>query len=93
VLLEITWPKRRILEVYMNIAEFGDGIYGADAAARTFFHEAPAQLDGYQSALLASVLPNPKRLHADRPSRYVLGHAEWTQRQVRQLGGVGYLPR
>jgi len=93
VLLEITWPKRRILEVYMNIAEFGNGIYGADAAARTFFHEAPAQLDAYQCALLASVLPNPKKLHADRPSPYVLSHAEWTQRQVRQLGGVGYLPR
>lgn len=92
-LLEITWPKRRILEVYMNIAEFGNGIYGADAAARTFFHEAPSQLDPYRSALLASVLPNPKRLHADRPSPYVLRHAEWTQRQVRQLGGIGYLPR
>ncbi|MBS0557856.1 MAG: monofunctional biosynthetic peptidoglycan transglycosylase [Proteobacteria bacterium] len=93
VLLETTWPKRRILEVYTNIAEFGDGIYGADAAARTFFREAPAQLDGYQSALLASVLPNPKRLLADRPSPYVLRHADWTQRQVRQLGGVSYLPK
>ncbi|HXD83558.1 MAG TPA: monofunctional biosynthetic peptidoglycan transglycosylase [Rudaea sp.] len=93
VLLEITWPKRRILEVYTNIAEFGDGIYGADAAARTFFREAPAQLNDYQSALLASVLPNPKRLHADRPSPYVLRHAAWTQQQVRQLGGVSYLPR
>jgi monofunctional biosynthetic peptidoglycan transglycosylase len=93
VLLEVTWPKRRILEVYMNIAEFGNGIYGADAAARTFFHEAPARLDGWQSALLATVLPNPKRLHADRPSHYVLRHAQWTQRQVQHLGGVGYLPR
>ncbi len=93
VLLEITWPKRRILEVYANIAEFGNGIYGADAAARMFFHETPAQLDANQSALLASVLPNPKRLHADRPSPYVLRHAAWTQQQVRQLGGVSYLPR
>jgi monofunctional biosynthetic peptidoglycan transglycosylase len=46
VLLELTWPKQRILEVYLNIAEFGDGIYGADAAARVFFREAPAQLGG-----------------------------------------------
>jgi monofunctional biosynthetic peptidoglycan transglycosylase len=92
VLLELTWPKRRILEVYMNIAEFGDGIYGADAAARTLFHEPPSQLSGYQSALLASVLPNPKRLHADRPSPYVLRHADWVQQQVRQLGGTSYLP-
>jgi monofunctional biosynthetic peptidoglycan transglycosylase len=93
VLLELTWPKRRILEVYCNIAEFGDGIYGADAAAGAFFHKAPAQLTGYESALLASVLPNPKKLHAERPGPYMLRHAEWIQRQVHQLGGSGYLPR
>jgi monofunctional biosynthetic peptidoglycan transglycosylase len=93
VLLEITWPKRRILEVYTNIAEFGDGIYGADAAAHEFFHESPAQFDAHQAALLAAVLPNPKKLHADRPSAYVRNRAEWIERQVRQLGGASYLPR
>jgi monofunctional glycosyltransferase len=93
VLLEITWPKRRILEVYTNIAEFGDGIYGADAAAREFFHKAPAQLSAHESALLAAVLPNPKKLRADRPSVYVLHHADWIERQVRQLGGVSYLSK
>jgi monofunctional biosynthetic peptidoglycan transglycosylase len=93
VLLEVTWPKRRILEVYMNIAEFGDGIYGADAAAHEFFRKSPAQLTAHESALLAAVLPNPKKLRVDRPSAYVLHHAEWVERQVRQLGGVGYLPR
>jgi len=92
VLLEVTWPKRRILEVYMNIAEFGDGIYGADAAAREFFREAPAQLSAHEAALLTAVLPNPKKLHVDRPSNYVSHHAEWVERQVRQLGGVAYLP-
>ena len=93
VLLEITWPKQRILEVYVNIAEFGDGIYGADAAAREFFHKAPAQLSAHEAALLAAVLPNPKRLHADHPSAYVDKRAEWIEVQVRQLGGAGYLPR
>jgi monofunctional glycosyltransferase len=93
VLLEVTWPKRRILEVYANIAEFGDGIYGADAAAREFFRKPAAQLSRRDAALLASVLPNPKRLHAERPSAYVLNHADWVERQVRQLGGVNYLPR
>ena len=93
VLIELTWPKRRILEVYMNIAEFGDGIYGADAASREFFHKPPSQLNAHESAVLASVLPNPKKLHGDRPSPYVERHAEWVERQVRQLGGVGYLPR
>jgi monofunctional biosynthetic peptidoglycan transglycosylase len=93
VLLELTWPKRRILEVYLNVAEFGDGIYGAQAAAQQFFGKPAAQLGPRESALLASVLPNPKKLRADRPSPYVARHAEWVERQVRQLGGAGYLPR
>jgi monofunctional biosynthetic peptidoglycan transglycosylase len=93
VLLELTWPKRRILEVYLNIAEFGDGVYGAQAAAEEFFHKPAAQLGTHESALLASVLPNPKKLRADRPSAYVVRHADWVERQVHQLGGPGYLPR
>jgi monofunctional biosynthetic peptidoglycan transglycosylase len=93
VLLELTSPKRRILEVYLNIAEFGDGIYGAEAAARQFFGKPASQLGARESALLASVLPNPKKLRADRPSPYVSRHAEWVERQVRQLGGANYLPR
>ena len=93
VLLELTWPKRRILEVYLNVAEFGDGIYGAQAAAQHFFRKDAAQLNAHESALLASVLPNPKRLRANPPSPYVQRHAEWIERQVRQLGGPAYLPR
>ena len=93
ILLEVTWPKRRILEVYANIAEFGDGVYGADAAAREFFRKAPSQLTAHESALLAAVLPNPRKLRADRPSAYVSHHADWIERQVRQLGGVSYLPK
>ena len=91
VLLELTWPKQRILEVYLNIAEFGDGVYGAQAAAQEFFHKPAAQLNAHEAALLASVLPNPKKLHADRPSAYVQRHADWIERQVRQLGGPAYL--
>ena len=93
VLLEITWPKRRILEVYANIAEFGDGVYGAEAAAREFFHKPASQLTAHEAAILASVLPNPRRLHADRPTPYVLNHADWVEHQVHQLGGASYLPR
>jgi len=93
VLLEVAWPKRRILEVYMNIAEFGDGIYGAEAAAHEMFRKPAAQLTAREAALLSAVLPNPKKLHADRPSSYVLRHADWVERQVRQLGGISYLPR
>lgn len=93
VLLELTWPKQRILEVYLNIAEFGDGVYGAQAAAQQFFRKNAAQLTAHEAALLASVLPNPMKLHADRPSPYVQRHSEWIERQVHQLGGPAYLRR
>lgn len=93
VLIEGLWPKRRILEVYLNIAEFGDGLYGAAAASEQYFRITPAQLDARQSALLAAVLPNPSRYRVDRPSPYVLRRAAWIQRQANQLGGTTYLPR
>ncbi|MBX3700234.1 MAG: monofunctional biosynthetic peptidoglycan transglycosylase [Dokdonella sp.] len=93
VLIETLWPKRRILEMYLNIAQFGDGVYGAAAASETFFHVAPARLDARQAALLAAVLPNPLRLRVDKPSAYVLRRAAWIEQQTQALGGTGYLPR
>ena len=93
VLLELTWPKRRIVEVYANIVEFGDGVYGAEAAAQEFFGKSAQQLNAHEAALLAATLPNPKKLRADRPSAYVLQRADWIERQVRQLGGSAYLVR
>jgi monofunctional biosynthetic peptidoglycan transglycosylase len=91
VLIELTWPKQRILEVYMNIAELGDGVYGVGAASDLFFRTSPARLGPAQAARLAAVLPNPRRLKADQPSAYVLGRASWIQQQMAQLGGPGYL--
>jgi len=91
VLIELTWPKRRILEVYMNIAEMGDGIYGVGAASEIYFHMPPARLTPTQAARLAAVLPSPRRLHADHPSAYVLRRADWIERQMRQLGGPSYI--
>ncbi len=93
VLIEALWPKRRILEVYLNIAEFGDGTYGAAAASERFFRTTPDRLDARQSALLAAVLPNPLRLRVDKPSAYVQRRAAWIQRQAGQLGGAAYLPQ
>jgi monofunctional biosynthetic peptidoglycan transglycosylase len=90
VLLELFWPKQRILEVYLNIAQFGDHLYGVGAAAPRFFHRSPADLDEAQAALLAAVLPDPLRMHADRPSPYVLGRAADIRQQMAQLGS-GYL--
>jgi len=91
VLLELSWPKRRILEVYLNIAEFGDGIYGAAAASEAYFGKAPSALTAHEAALLAAVLPNPRRYRVDKPSAYVLRRAAWIEQQVRQLGGPAYL--
>ena len=69
--LELVWPKRRILEVYLNLAEFGDGVFGARAAAERIFHTSPDRLSLQQAALLASVLPDPGGLDAGHPSVHV----------------------
>jgi len=91
VLIDTLWPKRRILEVYLNIAQFGPGVYGVGAAARHFFHTTPARLSRDECALLAAVLPNPVRLHANAPSRYVLAQHDWILQQIGNLGGPAYL--
>jgi len=91
VLIELTWSKRRILEVYLNIAEFGDGIYGVAAAGETFFRKSPSDLNPSDAALLAAVLPNPVRLRAERPSGYVNSRRLWILGQMYQLGGAAYL--
>ncbi len=91
ILLEALWPKSRILEVYVNIAEFGDGVFGAQAAATTLLGKTPARLTRDDAALLAAVLPNPKELDVTRPSRYVLERRQWIKVQAVRLGGPGYL--
>jgi monofunctional biosynthetic peptidoglycan transglycosylase len=91
VLIELTWPKERILEVYLNIVELGRGIYGMEAAARRFYHKPAARLTSSEAAVLAAVLPNPIRMHADRPSAYVLERRDWILGQMRALGGPSYL--
>ncbi|KAF1016109.1 MAG: Biosynthetic peptidoglycan transglycosylase [Stenotrophomonas maltophilia] len=91
VLIEAFWPKQRILEMYANIAEFGDGIYGAQAASRQFWNKDAARLAPAESARLAAVLPAPRRYDAANPGPYVQRRAAWIQRQARQLGGAAYL--
>lgn len=91
LLIEWLWPKRRILEVYLNTAEFGRGIFGVGAAGPRFFNKTPDRLTEHEAALLAAVLPNPARLHADRPSAYVRDRAAWILGQMHGLGGAEYL--
>ncbi|WP_091388692.1 monofunctional biosynthetic peptidoglycan transglycosylase [Microbulbifer marinus] len=91
LLMEVLWPKERILEVYLNIAEFGEGIYGAQAASKNFYGTSAQYLNRWQAGRMAAVLPNPKRMSAKYPSSYVRSRAATINRQVRQLGGYGYL--
>ena len=91
VLLEVLWPKQRIIEVYLNVAEFGPGVYGVGAASRYYFRKPAGRLTAADSALLAAVLPNPTRLHVDRPSNFARSRQDWILWQMRGLGGTSYL--
>ena len=86
-LIELIWSKERIMEVYLNVIEMGDGIYGAQAASKQYFRKDAADLSSSQAALLASILPSPRRYSAVRPSGFVRGRQSWTQRQMNQWGG------
>jgi monofunctional biosynthetic peptidoglycan transglycosylase len=87
VLIEAALPKRRILEIYLNIAEFGYGTYGAEAAAQRIFHKPASRLTRADAAVLAAVLPNPQHFSASAPSRYVQQRREWILGQMQALGG------
>ncbi len=91
LLIETLWPKWRILEVYLNVAEFGPNIFGAKNAAYAHFKKSATQLNQHEASVLAAVLPNPHKLHASHPSKYVLQRAEHISDQARSLGGAGYL--
>jgi monofunctional biosynthetic peptidoglycan transglycosylase len=93
VLIELTWSKRRILEVYLNSVEFGDGVFGVEAASQRYFRKPAARLSAGDAALLAAVLPNPIRFRIDRPSAYVEQRREWIVEQMAQLGGTACIKR
>lgn len=90
VVIEALWPKRRILEVYLNIAQFGSDVFGVGAASAVYFDKVPLRVSAREAALLAAVLPNPVRYKVERPSAYVLGRTARIQTFMRQLGS-GYL--
>ena len=96
-LMELVWGKRRILEVYLNVIEWGDGVYGAEAAARRFFGVPAAQLSPRQAALLAAALPHPLRSDPGAPSRYLRARATTIERRAGRVdlrslarAGAGY---
>ncbi len=86
--VELLWPKRRIIEVYLNVAEFGPGIYGAEAAARRHFAKPAAALTRREAALLAAALPDPRRSSPARPSAYLERRARTIETRIAQLGAM-----
>lgn len=93
LLIEGLWPKHRILEVYLNVAEFGHGIFGVEAASRAYFHKPAAKLNSAEAAILAAILPSPLRSSAVRPSGYISERAWHIQQQMRLMGGTASLPK
>lgn len=91
VLIEVCWPKERILEMYVNVAELGPGIYGAESAAQHFYNKPAADLTREESALLASVLPAPRKRSPRQPTPYLRERQAWIMGQMHNLGGTAYL--
>ncbi|MRS14547.1 monofunctional biosynthetic peptidoglycan transglycosylase [Enterobacteriaceae bacterium RIT691] len=89
--VETVWSKKRILTVYLNIAEFGEGTFGVEAASQRYFHKPASKLTMSEAALLAAVLPNPIKFRADAPSGYIRSRQAWILRQMHQLGGEGFM--
>jgi monofunctional biosynthetic peptidoglycan transglycosylase len=84
-LIELFWSKKRIMEVYLNVIEWGDGIYGAHQATQAYFHHPPKQLSREEAALLTAVIPNPRVWRPDRSTPYVLKRKAWILRQMRSM--------
>jgi monofunctional glycosyltransferase len=89
LLMELLWSKERIMEVYLNVIEMGDGIYGIEAAAQSYFKKPAAKLNRSEAAVIAAVLPNPRRWNPSRPTGYIRGRQSWIMRQMNNLAPVG----
>jgi monofunctional biosynthetic peptidoglycan transglycosylase len=84
-LIELLWSKRRIMEVYLNVIEMGDGIYGAEAASREYFGKPASKLNNAEAALIAACLPNPVRWSPAKPSPYIKRKQSWILRKMRMV--------
>ncbi|MFA3783183.1 monofunctional biosynthetic peptidoglycan transglycosylase [Melioribacteraceae bacterium 4301-Me] len=91
LLIELLWSKKRILEVYLNVAEMGDNIYGVEAASEIFFHKSSLKLTSAEAAFLAAVLPNPIKRKVSRPSSYLLRRKEQILTQMELIGGLPFI--
>jgi monofunctional biosynthetic peptidoglycan transglycosylase len=90
-LIELLWDKRRIMEVYLNIVELGEGVYGVPSASQLYFKKSALALTASEAALIATALPNPLVYRLDSPSNYMHNRANWVQKQMGNLGGTAIL--
>lgn len=88
VCIEVLWTKKRILEVYLNIIEMGNGIYGAEAAAQFYFHKPARKLSSSEAAAIVACYPNPRRWHPDKPTRYISRKQSIIVRNMKRLGDL-----
>ncbi|WP_443135233.1 monofunctional biosynthetic peptidoglycan transglycosylase [Gilliamella sp. B3022] len=89
--IELLWSKKRTLEIYLNSVEWGNGIFGIEAASQYYFHVSAKQLTPYQASLLAAILPNPRKWNPAKPNHYIQKKAQWIHNQMNNLGGNNYL--
>lgn len=91
LLIETLWSKERILEVYLNVAEMGKGIYGIEAAAKNYFNKKSVKLNSSEAAAIIAILPNPKKRNPKRPTGYLIKRKAHIIEQMNLIGGVGML--
>jgi monofunctional biosynthetic peptidoglycan transglycosylase len=91
LLIEIFWTKKRIIEVYMNVAEMGDMVFGAEAAAQKYFNKSAKKLTKNEAAAIAVILPNPRKYSATNPGPYISGRKAWCMDMMDKLGGKNFL--
>ena len=91
ITMELLLSKQRILEIYLNIAQTGQAMFGVTDAATTYFAKVPGKLNKFEAARIAAILPNPVKLSATQPTRYVVERQRWILKQMEQLGGPRYL--
>ena len=89
-LIELVWSKKRIMEVYLNVIETGDGIYGAEAASRAYFNKPAEKLSRSEAALIAAILPNPRKWNPAHPTGYLLGRQQWILWNMGNIGRLEY---
>jgi monofunctional biosynthetic peptidoglycan transglycosylase len=90
ILIEAVWGKRRIMEVYLNVIEMGNGIYGAEAASRAYFGKSASKLSRTEAASLAAILPNPLKWNPAAPTSYLINRREWILWNMGNIGQVSY---